>query len=65
MKKFIKDYDYKKEKTRFIIQNNANKNYEEAYVYSETLQEVDLHKHFVDDIFVKSSSNNLKVKKVL
>ena len=65
LKKIINDYDYKKDKSKFIIQNKWNKNFEETYVYSESLQEVDLHKHFVDDILVKSNSNNLKVKKVL
>jgi len=59
MRKVFEDYDYETEKyenDRYLENNpkyGVEKMYQTHYVYSNTYQLVDLHKHFVDEIILK------------
>nr|MDD3720466.1 class I tRNA ligase family protein [Candidatus Gracilibacteria bacterium] len=62
-KKVIKDFDFDNKNIRKEMYP-SKENFDVAYVYSNTLQEVDLHKHFVDELLIKNEKN-LKAKNVL
>ena len=71
IRKYIRDFDYNTEKytSGVYLENNPQKYpidrmYGIEYVYSKTAKEVDLHKHFVDEILVKDPETWKTCKKI-